>query len=148
METHLSYPLLAYYRSQHVGQNWLSALTTIVDTSAILLAALDDVAEAAELTFAIGRHALSDLALQFAAGRAGSTSAFDDSDAAELRALLEGGDLRLRPHDEWRARFEKLRGRYDANAAALARELALRLPGWQPEEEPHAAKKAVPAHLR
>jgi hypothetical protein len=151
METHLTYPLLGYYRSQHVGQNWLSALTAIVDTSAILLAALDESspeAETAELTFAIGRHALSDLALQFAAGRAGASRAFGDADAAELRALLEGGDLRLRPDDEWRARLDELRGRYDANAAALARELALRLPGWLPDEQLQAAKKAVPAHLR
>jgi hypothetical protein len=151
METHLSYPLLGYYRSQHVGQNWLSALTTIVDTSAVLLAALDEAspeAETAELTFAIGRHALSDLALQFAAGRAGATRAFSDAEAAELRALLEGGDLRLRPDDEWRARLDELRGRYDANAAALARELALRLPGWLPDEELQVAKRDVPAHLR
>jgi hypothetical protein len=151
METHLSYPLLGYYRSQHVGQNWLAALTTIVDTSAVLLAALEDgapEAEAAELTFSIGRHALSDLALQFAAGRTGMMRSFGDMDAAELRALLEGSDLRLRPEDEWRRRLDRLRARYDANASALARELALRLPGWLPDEELQQAKKAAPAHLR
>ena len=31
METHLSYPILGYFRSQHINQNWLAALTTVVD---------------------------------------------------------------------------------------------------------------------
>ncbi len=35
---HLSYPILGWFRSQHVNQNWLAALTTIVDASAYALA--------------------------------------------------------------------------------------------------------------
>src|SRR5258708_2734202 len=31
LESHLSYPVLAYYRSQHDQQSWLEALTTILD---------------------------------------------------------------------------------------------------------------------
>src|SRR6185503_14695979 len=31
MESHLSHPTLAYYRSQHQNQSWLAALTTILD---------------------------------------------------------------------------------------------------------------------
>src|SRR5206468_987936 len=38
LETHISYPQLAYYRSQHSNQSWLGALTTILDTTALLLA--------------------------------------------------------------------------------------------------------------
>lgn len=153
METHLSYPLLGYYRSQHLGQNWLSALTTIVDTSAVLLAALEEdasEAETAELTFAIGRHALSDLALQFTGKTyTGAPRAFGDAEAAQLRALLEGGELRLRTDEEWRTRLDKLRERYDHNATALARELALRLPGWLPDDELIATiKSSAPAYRR
>src|SRR6202007_3363827 len=37
LESHLSYPVLSYYRSQHDNQSWLSALTTILDTCALLL---------------------------------------------------------------------------------------------------------------
>ena len=32
LESHLSYPVLTYYRSQHERQSWLAALTTILDT--------------------------------------------------------------------------------------------------------------------
>src|SRR5919205_102455 len=65
METHLSYPLLGWYRSQHVNQNWLAALTAMVDVAAFVKATSpDDKVRAADITYAIGRHALSDLALQ------------------------------------------------------------------------------------
>src|SRR5437763_633631 len=66
METHLSYPLLGFYRSQHVNQNWLAALTAMVDVAAFVKAtAPEGKVVAADVTFAIGRHALADLALQF-----------------------------------------------------------------------------------
>src|SRR5262249_53222577 len=38
LESHLSYPVLAYFRSQHNNQSWLSALTTMLDTSALVIA--------------------------------------------------------------------------------------------------------------
>jgi hypothetical protein len=151
METHLSYPLLAYYRSQHLGQNWLAALTTIVDTSAILLAGLEEgssEARAAEVTFRIGRHALSDLALQARAAHPDATRVLRDEDIAELRAMLEAGDLPLVDEVEWRRRLEALSRTYEGNAAALARELELRLPTWLPEEHVQGKRKHLPAHLR
>ena len=33
LESHLSFPLLSYYRSQHDNQSWLAAMTTILDAS-------------------------------------------------------------------------------------------------------------------
>ena len=37
LESHISYPILCYYRSQHDNQSWLSALTAILDTCALLI---------------------------------------------------------------------------------------------------------------
>lgn len=150
METHLTYPLLAYYRSQHLGQNWLAALTTIVDTSAVLLAGLEEgsaEARAAELTFAIGRHALADLAHQARATAPLARRALSDEEAGELRALLERGGLPLVPEEDWRRRLEILQRSYEAKAAGLARELALRLPAWLPPERTFD-RRNLPAHLR
>lgn len=64
LERHLSFPVLRYYRSQHDNQSWVAALTTILDTSAFLIAG-GDVAEnyQARLTFAMARHAAVDLVL-------------------------------------------------------------------------------------
>ena len=63
MESHLSYPVLSYFRSQHDNQSWLAALTTILDTSALVLVGVEGAcARQAEFTFAMARHAVVDLA--------------------------------------------------------------------------------------
>src|SRR5258708_11148681 len=41
LESHLSFPVLRFFRSQHDNQSWLGALTPILDTSAILIASTD-----------------------------------------------------------------------------------------------------------
>ena len=41
MESHLSYPILAFYRSQHEQQSWLAGLTTILDVAALILMGID-----------------------------------------------------------------------------------------------------------
>src|SRR5262249_24945643 len=67
LESHLSYPVLAYFRSQHDNQSWLGALTTILDTSALLLAGLQGRSSSsqAKLTFAMARHTVVDLCQVF-----------------------------------------------------------------------------------
>lgn len=66
LQSQLSYPMLAYFRSQHTNQSWLATLTAVVDTSALILIAADgDLKRQAQFTFALGRHALVDLALVF-----------------------------------------------------------------------------------
>ncbi len=151
METHLAYPLLAYYRSQHLGQSWLSALTAIVDTSAVVLAAAEDGAagtRSAALTYKVGRHALADLAVQLADGATGPERALTAEDTAELRALLESSGLPLVPVGECRERLDRLRAEYEPNAVKLSRQLALRLPPWRPDEQALERRKLAPAYRR
>src|SRR3984893_5374033 len=63
MESHLSYPVLCYFRSQHDNQSWLAAFTAVLDTCALLLAYGEGTAKCqAGVTFAIARHAVADLA--------------------------------------------------------------------------------------
>jgi Ion channel len=115
LESHLSFPVLSYYRSQHDNQSWLAALTTILDTCALIIASVRDIDPyQAQLTFAMARHAAVDLALIFktpprpphsnrlppermailreAFGKAGLTvdaGAAGDSKLMELRAMYE-----------------------------------------------------------
>src|SRR5262249_27767642 len=64
LESHLSFPVLSYYRSQHENQSWVGALTVILDTSALLIAGVDGPdGYQARLTFAMARHAAVDLTL-------------------------------------------------------------------------------------
>ena len=134
METHLSYPLLAYYRSQHVNQNWLAALTTIVDTSAAILAALPEgQASIAEQTYGIGRHALSDLAHVFNV-RPGRTDRLTDDAFEDIRRSVEQHEREIVDRESMRRRLDHLRAAYEPNAIGLSVALALPLPGWAPGE--------------
>src|SRR6202163_404081 len=62
LESHLSYQVLSYFRSQHENQSWVAALTAIMDFSAIYQASKDHGKSwQARRVYAIGRHALGDL---------------------------------------------------------------------------------------
>lgn len=66
LESHLSYPVLAYFRSQHEKQSWVAALTCILDVSAVVMVRKTGaVAGTAEMTFAMARHAAVDLSQIF-----------------------------------------------------------------------------------
>ena len=138
METHLSYPILAYYRSQHVNQNWLAALTTVVDSCAYAMAfGPHEALEASELTFAIGRHALADLAHTVVRQRRPASDEdraerLSDQSLAELRSQLEGSGLHAEHTEQATARLAELRAGYEPNAILLSEWLALPLPGWLP----------------
>jgi hypothetical protein len=137
METHLSYPILAYYRSQHLNQNWLAAMTAVLDTSAFTMAAESGpAAHAAELTFAISRHCLSDLAFTFGADPAPpAIDRLPPEVFAELYRELSARELSMPDEDTVRARLDELRESYERYANALAGRLVLSLPSWMPTEE-------------
>ncbi len=128
LESHLSYPILAYFRSQHDNQSWVSALTAILDVSALVLAGVKGVGQwQARRTFAISRHAAVDLAQVSGAGpRAISVDRVSAEDLASLRELLASAgvsvDQRL---DERFARFRRM---YEPYLRGLSDQLAMPLP--------------------
>ena len=66
LESHISFPLLSYFRSQHDKQSWVAALTTILDVCALVVARIEDTSRpTARLTFAMARHAVVDLCAIF-----------------------------------------------------------------------------------
>jgi len=145
METHLTYPLLAFYRSQHVSQNWLAALTAMVDVAAFIKAPLHDSVDAADITFRIGRHALADLALQFRLEPV-VVDRLSDADFAELFAIVDRSTAENVDSATAQRRLDRLREEYEPNAQALADFLALDLPPWFHREQtrPDAGARAQP----
>jgi hypothetical protein len=135
METHLTYPLLAWYRSQHVNQNWLAALTAMVDVAAFVKSTVanEDI-EAADLTFRIGRHALADLALQFHLDPI-PVDRLSDADFEDLFAVVERSAVANVDRETARHRLDRLRHEYEPNAQALSEFLVLDLPPWFRRDE-------------
>ena len=66
LESHVSFPVLSFYRSQHDNQSWLAAITAMLDASALVVAAVPKQDRSqAWMAFAMGRHVVVDLAQAF-----------------------------------------------------------------------------------
>src|SRR6266581_2575391 len=111
LESHLSYPPLGYFRSQHYNESWVAALTTILDASALVIVGLEGwCVRQAELTFAMAR-------------------------LARLRDRLAGGGLALKARSDFEERLTELRRMYEPYVEALSGYLALPLPPWVRERD-------------
>jgi len=136
LESHLSYPPLAYFRSQHYNESWLAALTTILDTSAVVMIGLDGwCARQAELTFAMARHAVVDLAQVFSTPPERQGERLGSAQLAEIRERLTRGGLALRDRPDFEERLTELRRMYEPYVGALAHYLTVPLPPWVREVE-------------
>lgn len=137
MESHLSYPVLAFFRSQHDNQSWIASLTAILDASALVIVGIEGACEKqAELTFAIARHAVADLSQVF--GTAPSSLPYDRLPAEELRHIrdiLAQHGLKLRDGEEADRRLTELRRMYEPYIHTLASYLNQTLPPWIPQKK-------------
>jgi hypothetical protein len=133
LESHLSYPVLCFFRSQHDNQSWLRALTTVLDTCALVMVGLKDgEAWQARMTFAMTRHAVVDIAQVLkrkpSEGR-GQADRLTDKDFARVRELLANNKLELEGDDRIK-RLRELRDMYEPYVFALSDELLMPLPPW------------------
>jgi hypothetical protein len=137
METHVSFPVLAYFRSQHTNQSWVAALTAVLDLCAILLAGADDESQrAARLTFAMGRHAAVDLAMLFRLEpRPPDRDRLPASELVALRRVLSDAGIALGESPEFERRLQRLRALYEPYMNALASFLLMPLPDWHGHAE-------------
>jgi hypothetical protein len=132
LESHLSYPVLSFYRSQHSNQSWLGALTVILDATALVMAGIEGVAsEQARRTFKIARHAVVDLAqVVHAEYDPQATERLTHEDLNALREQLASKGLRLHITEEAVQKLSDLRMLYEPYAQGIARNLFIILPPW------------------
>ncbi len=133
LESHLSYPVLAYYRSQHSKQSWVSALTTILDVSALVMVGVDGVpAHQARLTFAIARHAVVDIAHVFnTSPHSPHHDRLPPDDLVRLRESLAMQGIVLQGGIEADEKLKTFRRMYEPYVQALSEYLLMPLPEWQ-----------------
>lgn len=130
LESHISYPLLCLFRSQHTSQSWLSALTAILDACALLIASVQEhSARQAQLTFAMARHALVDLSQTL--GLQPEKVPEDRLPTERYRLVYDHlcqAGVRVCRDEQSSDRLRELRGMYEGYAAALSGFLAMPLP--------------------
>src|SRR5438132_4225463 len=132
LESHLSYPVLSFYRSQHSNQSWLGALTVVLDATALVIAGIDGISsEKARWTFKMGRHAVVDLAQVVNAHYdSNAQERLNASDLGLIRARLAGKGLQLRDSADAEQKLAQLRMQYEPYVIAIARNLYISLPPW------------------
>jgi len=149
LESHISYPQLCYFRSQHTNQSWISALTAILDTSALLIVGVRvNEARQAQLTFAMARHAMVDLTQIF------SLKPLQDvpdrlplERYEKLHSMLCLTGLSACDDLHCFDRLREMRALYEGYAAALSEFLCMPLPPWI-ADQPHKDNWLAVARLR
>jgi len=134
MESHLSYPVLAFFRSQHDNQSWVASLTSILDTCALVIVGIEGSCEKqAELTFAIARHAVVDLAQVFGVSPAPLPyDRLNPENLRHIRDVLAENGLKLTDGEAADQKLIKLRNMYEPYIYSLGTYLSQTLPPWIP----------------
>ena len=132
LESHLSYPVLTYYRSQHERQSWLAALTTILDSCALLIVGFEDISTpTVRFSFAIARHAAVDLAQVYGTPPMNpKLGRLSHDDFARMRDSLAEVGLTLQHQEDAEQRLYDIRRAYEPFVNAIANHLLLSLPPW------------------
>ncbi len=133
LESHLSYPMLVYYRSQHGNQSWLAAITVVMDSCALILVGIDALPSLqARMTFTMARQVIVEMARSLGA----APSRYDGGDRLphaeyiRLEAVLRAAGLKWTDRPDAEETLAALRATYEPLLDGLGSILLLPLPGW------------------
>jgi Ion channel len=132
LESHISYPATAYFRSQHQRQSWVSALTAVLDVSALVAVGIDQLPRwQARATFAIARHTVVDLTQVLNARADKGADRLSSDDLERVRRDLERDGLRPDRSPEADAELTRLRRSYEPYVVGLAQQLVMPVARWR-----------------
>jgi hypothetical protein len=146
LASHLSYPVLSFFRSQHSNQSWLGALTVMLDVTSLVVTGVDNIRpEQAKLTFAMARHAAVDLAqVVNARYRPQEPERLPGEELDTMRRELAANGLNLRGDGDATEKLHRMRLMYEPYVQAIARNLLITLPPWVRKEDKHDNWKGGP----
>jgi hypothetical protein len=136
LETHISFPVLCYYRSQHENQSWVAALTTVLDVCALIIAGLEPgPLRTARLTYAMARHAVIDLSRVFyQPPKPPNPDRLPLGELAKLRDALIAAGRALPAEKSVEEKLTRIRQTYEPYVNALGNLFLMQLPRWVPPE--------------
>lgn len=136
MESHLSYPVLCFFRSQHDNQSWLAALSTVLDTCSLVMVGIDGMPKwQAQLTFKMARHALVDISQIFNTSPVtGDGARLTGEQLIVLRTVLRDSGVELSNETDDDRTLAELRDMYEPYTRVLSQYLLMPLPGWMPQK--------------
>ncbi len=122
MESHLAYPVLAFFRSSHDDQSWVGTLGTLLDAATLLMTTVEVEKDGqARIFYNVGRHATRDLAHYFRIGCTDQTVGIERSEFDQACDRLVAAGYTVADRDEAWLRFGELRSAYASQLNELAR---------------------------
>jgi hypothetical protein len=119
LETHMSYPMLVFFRSPHDNTSWVTSLGSVLDAATLLLTSVEDEPnENAKLFYGTGVHAVEDLFYYLRLEERESVIGRDEFEDV-IRDMKEDG-FSVRPLDDAFARFTEKRAKYATRLDAIA----------------------------
>jgi hypothetical protein len=136
LDTHLAYPVLAYFRSSHDNDSWISSLGAVMDAATLVLTTIEDGPKGwAKLSRAVGGHCLEDLVQYFRLPDEVEVGLEREEFEEAVRRLQNAG-FRTRDVDEAWSAFSRLRMEYAGRVNALARNWATPPAQWIGDRSP------------
>jgi hypothetical protein len=136
LESHLSYPVIGYFRSLHPSQSWVAALTAVLDATALVQVGFEGVPSwRAQLAFATARHAAADLAYLLGTPPPPLADRLPPGELANVRRTLERAGLRPNRSKAADQALIALRESYEPYVSALSSRLMMPWPAWRAERD-------------
>ncbi len=138
LESHLSYPMLVFYRSQHDNQSWLAALTAVMDTCALILVGVADLRPLqARMTFTMARQVVVEMArsLGVEPSRYAGVDRLPPDVFARMLEVFDAAGLVWNGGPEARELLASLRATYEPLLDGLGLRLMLPLTEWIAAED-------------
>ena len=136
LDSHLAYPILAYFRSSHDNLSWISALGAVMDASTLVLTTVEGGPKGwAKLSRTVGAHCLEDLVLYFSLVDEHEVGV-ERAEFEQARRRLERAGFQLRNADEAWVSFSRLRADYAGKVNALAHNWASPPAQWIGDRSP------------
>ena len=119
LESHMSYPLLALFRSPHDDTSWITSLGSVLDAATLILTSVEDVPdERARLLYGTGVHTVEDLFYYFRLSERETVIQRDEFE--DVLDDLKADGFAVRPVDEAFGRFSEKRAKYAPRLDAIA----------------------------
>ncbi len=123
LETHMSYPLLALFRSPHDQTSWVTALGAVLDAATLVLTTIEGPPDPrAKLLYGTGVHSVEDLFFYFRLSE--RQSDIRPEEFADVLADLAESGYPVRSVDDAFERFTERRAAYAGRVDAIAVMLA------------------------
>ena len=113
LESHLTYPILFYFRSSHDNEAWPNSFGAVMDAAVLVITTVEDgPVGRARLMYKVGVHLVADMSNYYSRLYQEAVPGVERHEYHEARDRLQRAGYRLRDEEAGWDEFRRLRGKY------------------------------------